>query len=321
MKKFLKILLIAVCLLGILVVLGITVTIGWRPFFGPRTRALTDRRFEATPERLARGKYLVESTLDCFGCHSDHDWNAPGMPPLPGRAGAGWIIAEEGLPGRIVAQNLTPDPETGAGTWSDDQLARAIREGVGHDGRALFPMMPYRNFRRLPDEDLASVIVYLRSLPAVKNPLPPTEVIFPVKYLIRSAPMPLTEPVTPPDLSTPERRGQYLVTIANCADCHTPMDRGRSDESKAFAGGNQFKGPWGNVVSANITPDKTGIGYYNEKLFLEVMRTGNVMGRQLNPIMPWSTYRNMTEDDLKAIWAYLRTVKPVENRVRHAAAE
>ncbi|HUM05539.1 MAG TPA: c-type cytochrome [Terriglobales bacterium] len=321
MKKLLKIVLIIVCLLGVLLALGVTVTIGWRPFFGPRARGLTSRRFDATPERLARGKYLVQSTLVCFDCHSDHDWKAAGMPALPGREGAGWVIAEEGLPGRIVAQNLTPDRETGTGTWSDDQLARAIREGVGHDGRALFPMMPYRNFRRLPDEDLASVVVYLRSLPGVHNPLPPTEMIFPVKYLIRSVPEPLTEPVSAPDLSTPERRGEYLVTLAGCADCHTPMDRGRSNESKAFAGGNRFKGPWGDVLSANITPDKTGISYYNEALFLEMMRTGNVMGRQLNAIMPWGVYRNMTDDDLKSIWAYLRTVKPVENRVRRTAAE
>lgn len=321
MKKLFKVLLVAVCLLVVLAVLGVTVTIGWKPFFGPSSRALTNRRFEATPERLARGKYLVESTLVCLDCHSDHDWKSADMQPLAGRAGAGWVIEEEGLPGRIVAQNLTPDRETGAGSWTDDQLARAIREGIGHDGRALFPMMPYQKFRRLPDEDLASVIVYLRSLPPVRNPLPETKIKFPVNYLIRSVPEPLTAPVAPPDLSTPEKRGEYLVALASCADCHTPMDRGQPDETKAFAGGNRMKGPWGDVVTANITPDKTGISYYNEKHFIEAMRTGKVMDRPLNPIMPWGYYRNMSDEDLKAIWAYLRTVKPVENRVRRAAGE
>ena len=318
MKRIFKVLLIVVCVLAVSAVLGITVTIGWRPFFGPSARALTNRHFDPTPERLARGKYLVQGTLACFDCHSDHDWKAPGAPALPGREGAGWIMAEEGLPGRIVAQNLTPDRETGAGNWTDDELARAIREGVGHDGRALFPIMPYRNFRALSDEDLASVVVYVRSLPAVENPLPPTQIIFPVKYLIRSVPEPLVEPVRAPDLSTPARRGEYLVRLASCADCHTPMERGTADESKAFAGGNRFQGPWGDVMSSNLTPHKTGISYYNEQLFLEAMRSGTVMGRQLNPIMPWSYYRNMTDEDLKAIWAYLRTVRPVENRVRRA---
>ena len=321
MTKVFKVLLVVVCLLAVIAALAITFTIGWRPIIGPRARALTDRKFETTPQRMERGRYLVKSTILCLDCHSDHDWKAEGMPPLPGRDGAGWIVEEEGLPGRVVAQNLTPDRETGAGNWTDDQLARAIREGIGHDGRALFPMMPYLNFQRLPDEDLASVIVYIRSLPAVRNPLPPTEVIFPVNYLIRSVPEPLTGPVPPPDLSTPEKRGQYLVALASCADCHTPRDRGRPLEGKAFAGGNRFKGPWGDVLAANITPDKTGIGYYNEQLFFDAMRTGTVMGRKLNPIMPWGHYRNMTDEDLKAIWAYLRTLKPVENRVRHAESQ
>ena len=182
-------------------------------------------------------------------------------------------------------------------------------------------MMPYQNFRRLPDEDLAAVIVYLRSLPPVRNSLPESKVNFPVNYLIRSIPEPLTAPVAPPDLSTPEKRGEYLAALASCADCHTPMERGRPDETKAFAGGNRMKGPWGDLVSANITPDKTGISYYNEKLFIEAMRTGKVMDRPLNPIMPWGYYRNMSDEDLKAIWAYLRTVKPVENRVRKAAGD
>jgi len=104
----------------------------------------------------------------------------------------------QNLPGRIVARNITSDPETGAGTWTDDQLARAIREGIGHDGRALFPMMPYQSLRHMSDEDLASLVVYIRSLPPVRNLLPKTEIIFPVEYLIRGVPQPITEPVQQP---------------------------------------------------------------------------------------------------------------------------
>src|SRR5262249_5973603 len=154
---------------------------------------------------------------------------------------------------------ITPDPETGVGTWTDDQLARAIREGIGYDGRALFPMMPYGNFRDMSDEDLASVIVYLRSLAPVRHSLPKTEIIFPVKYLIRSVPQPIPGPVTPPDQSTPVQRGAYLVKMASCADCHTPLDRGQPVPGLDFAGGHVFVGPQIFTVSANITPDASGI--------------------------------------------------------------
>lgn len=321
MNKGLRLLLYITGFLLLILTIGITFTIGWRAILGARSRPLTNRHFDATPNRLARGEYLARGVLGCLDCHSERDWKAPGGAIVPGREGVGQLFPGEGFPGRIVAQNLTPDPETGAGKWTDDQLARAIREGIGHDGRTLFPLMPYPNFRRLSDEDLASVVVYLRSLPAVKNALPSTEIAFPVKYLIRGVPKPLTAPVAPPDLSTLERRGEYLVTLASCGDCHTPMINGQPESDKAFAGGMEFKGPWGNVQSANITPDKTGISYYDENRFIEAMRTGSVMGRPLNPIMPWDTYRHMSDDDLKAVFAYLRTVKPVENHVKRAASE
>ncbi len=117
---------------------------GTGPVFGPRARALMNRTFPRTPERQARGRYLVEAVAGYMDCHSPHDWTRHDAPILPGMAGAGQDMSAilQGLPGRIVAPNLTPDPETGAGTRSDDALARANREGIGHDGRALFPMMP-----------------------------------------------------------------------------------------------------------------------------------------------------------------------------------
>jgi mono/diheme cytochrome c family protein len=175
---------------------GITFTIGWHPFIGPRARPLTGRRFESTPERLARGEYLVLNVTDCMGCHAEHDWTAHDAPVVPKTLGAGQDMTMlQGLPGKVYAPNITPDAETGAGSWSDDQLARAIREGVSHDGRALFPFMPYQGFRALSDEDLASIIVYLRSLPPVHKQQPTTELIFPVNYLIRNVPQPLEAPV------------------------------------------------------------------------------------------------------------------------------
>ena len=210
MKKPGKILLWVVLALAVLLVAAISLTIGWRPFIGPRARPLTARRFESTPQRLERGRLLFTSLSGCSGCHSLHDWNVHGGPTLASGEGVGQVMWFTNLPGRIVAPNITPDPETGSGTWTDDQLARSIREGIGHDGRALFPMMPYENLRHLSDEDLASIIVFIRTLPPVRNVLPKTEIIFPVKYLIRNAPQPVTEPVNGPDRKDPVKWGEYL---------------------------------------------------------------------------------------------------------------
>jgi mono/diheme cytochrome c family protein len=315
MKRVLK--LLPYVFLGLFAVLclAITFTIGWRPFFGPKARTLTSRTFDRTPERRARGEYLVEN-LGCFDCHGQHDWTKHDAPLIEGTKGVGPADFKlAGLPGRVVPPNITPDAETGAGNWSDDQLARAIREGIGHDGRALFPFMPYSAFRHSSDEDLASVIVYLRSIPPVKKALPKTEIIFPVKYLIRSVPEPINSPVPQPDLSTPVKRGQYLVTIAACSDCHSPQVKGQPIAGVEFGGGFVLDGPWGRVASANITPDPSGISYYNEALFLEAMRTGIVRARKLNQIMPWWDFRGLTDEDLKAIFAYLQTLKPVKHRV------
>jgi len=317
MKRWQRNLMIAAGAVVVVPIVGISLIAGPRPFLGPRVRPLIRRAIVPTPERKARGKYLVEAVSGCMDCHSPHDWKRHDAAILPGQEGSGQELSAlmKGLPGRIVAPNLTPDPETGSGTWSDDALARAIREGIGHDGRALFPMMPYEHFRHLPNEDLASIIVFLRSLPPVRNSLPQTEVAFPVKYLIRSVPQPLAEPVPETDLSDPVKRGAFLVDAAACADCHTPAKNGQPLPGMAFAGGRLFEGPWGRVASANITPAPSGIPYYDQDQFVNALRTGYVGARQLNPIMPWATFRNMTDEDLRAIFAYLKTVPPVSHRV------
>jgi mono/diheme cytochrome c family protein len=290
---------------------AITFTIGWRPFFGPSVRALTDRKFEPTPERLQRGQYLVESVTGCFACHSKYDDSAQPAPVLISKKGAGRVFLEEGEM-RVVSPNITPDKETGIGNWSDDQLARAIREGIGNDGRALFPIMPYAVFRKMSDEDLASVIAYVRTVESAHSDLPKTNLPFPLSRLVNMFPEQVTSPVPPPDVSTPVKRGEYLVTIAACTDCHTPRSKmGKPLAGLEFGGGSVF----GDVAAANITPDPTGISYYDEALFVEAFRTGHVKGRALNHVMPWWFYRNMTDEDLKAMFAYLRTLKPAKHRV------
>jgi mono/diheme cytochrome c family protein len=278
------------------------------------SNAVPSLNFEPTPARVDRGKYIVEGVAHCFMCHSDLDWKTPGTAIVKDRKGAGHKWADFGLP-FLFAPNLTPDKETGAGRWSDEILARAIREGVGHDGRRLFPIMPYMKFAKMSDEDLASVIAYLRTLQPVRNEQPVTQLPDEIKNHLPPH-QPITTAVPEPDMSDPVRRGEYLVTLANCDECHTPRDeKGRPLPGLEFSGGSVMKGPWGEVATANITPDASGISYYDEALFIETIRTGQVKARKLSSLMPWGFFRSMTDDDLKAIFAYLRTLKPIRHRV------
>jgi len=285
----------------------------WRVFVGPKARAVANRRFEPSTARLERGKYLVEDVMGCFYCHSERDWKADGAPPIESKKGAGAEF--HGGPGKVIAPNITPDNETGIGGWSDDELARAIREGVSRDGHALFPIMPYMNYRQLSDEDVESVVVYLRTVPAVRNALPKSTLIFPLNLLVNTMPQPLETAVAAPDNSTVVKRGEYLTKMASCNDCHTPMEKGQPIAGMAFAGGFTLNEPSGEVTSSNITSDPSGISYYDETLFVEAMRTGQVKARKLNPTMPWALYGKMSDEDLKAIFAYLRSLPQVSHKV------
>jgi mono/diheme cytochrome c family protein len=300
-----------VLVLLVLAAAGITFTVGWRPVIGAKKRALTSRKFEVTPARMQRGDYLVHAVMHCMGCHSQRDFKV-NPPVLISKEGAGSVLFEEGG-FRLVAPNITSDQETGIGKWSDDAIARAIREGIAADGSTLFPVMPYEHFRHLSDEDLASIVVLLRSLPPAHSDLPSNKIPFMFARLVQAVPRPVTAPVPAPDASTPAKYGEYLVNMATCSDCHTPLTpKFNPIPGMAMAGGN----PMGEALnSANITPDPSGIGYYDEALFVQTIRSGSVRARQLKPAMLWWVFRNMTDDDLKAVFAYLRTLKPVHHLV------
>jgi len=308
----------AVFVLLVVASLAITFTVGWRTVIGARTRPLTARTFQPTAERMRRGEYLVHSVARCMGCHAKYDEKAEhqkGERPVPvSKDGAGAALFHDG-PISVVAPNITSDPETGLGKWSDDAIARAIREGIADDGRVLLPVMPYENFRQMSDEDVASVVVFLRTLPPVRSTLAPTKVPFLLTRLFQSVPQPVTSPVPEPDRSTPTRQGSYLARMGSCSGCHTPRTpQFRLIPGMEMAGGNLMT--WGKTVATvNLTPDPSGIVYYDDVLFIETMRTGYVRGRQLNSMMPWWVYGNMTDDDLKALFAYLRTLQPVHHEV------
>jgi mono/diheme cytochrome c family protein len=308
---------------GVLVLL-LVVAVGFVALRPASARAVDpSKKFEPTKERLERGHYLVTAVASCLLCHSEHDWKTHGAPILPGMTGAGWDVpyAENKMPGKVFAANITPDPETGIGAVPDDAIARTIREGVARDGHPIF-MMPWLSYRNFSDEEVASVVVYLRSLAPVKKLRAPTEIDIPIRWMLKMAPKPLTAAVADPDQSDPVKRGKHLADIGVCHECHTPVDAHHKPlPGMDFAGGQEFRGGWGVARSANITPDASGIAHYNEALFIRTMRTGNIGGRRLSPLMPWSTIRNMTDDDLKALWAYLKTVKPVAHDVQREPVE
>jgi len=272
-------------------------------------RPLRDIAFERTPARIERGRYLAEGVLQCILCHSERDWRAPGAPPIEGRKGGGIVWYEKAW---LIAPNITPDRETGAGAWTDDMLARAIREGISRDGRVLDREFAwYDTFRFLSDEDVASVVVYLRTIPPVSNSLPKTR--RPPGLPEPEARAPLTAPVPGPRSPAPVDRGRYLATIAGCYACHTSWYG--SSNPGYFGGGNLItRGPF-KAFSANITFDASGIPYYDEALFLGVMRTGRVVARELSPTMPWIAFRRMSDNDLRAIFAFLGSQRYVRHNV------
>src|SRR5688572_27902432 len=272
-KQFIQMALVVVAVAGAILSVGYTVR-------KDRAKApATGVKFARTPERLERGRYIVESTAHCFQCHSDVDYSKPGAQPKPGQKGAGAVFAEDGMEW-LVAPNITPDVETGAGSWTDEQLARAIREGIGHDGRRLFPVMPYMNFRNMSDEDLASVITYIRSIEPVRNKLPKTQIPEPLKAALPPH-QPITSQVSAHHAYNQVARGRYMVTLGNCVTCHTPInDQSQTMMEMAFAGGFKLKGTSCEAYSTITTPDPSGISYYDEPLFLCTLRTAHVCARK-----------------------------------------
>lgn len=270
-----------------------------------------------TPARLARGRYLVTTVAGCFDCHSEHEYVKGQWLAKKSMQGAGIVFPPGFVPlppgAQVVAPNITPDKQTGIGSWTAAEIERALQYGIGKDGRPLFDMMPYWQYRAFAPEDVKSIIVYLRSLPSVHNALPVTKLPFPVHVDMHHAII----PPLPKNASALVRRGWLLARVSGCEDCHTAIIHGRRKPSMLFAGGMHFDGPFGSVFSLNITPDASGIGFMSESMFARTMRTGRVngTGRRLNPIMPFDSFRNLKPSDIRAIYAYLRTVPKVHHNI------
>jgi hypothetical protein len=278
---------------------------------------------KTTPERLERGKYLFTTLLDCDGCHSERDFTRLGGPVVATGRGKGGPMPLEGLPGQVNAPNITSDKETGIGGWTDGEKIRAIREGISKDGHMLFPLMPYPGYRYLSDTDVQSLVAYLNTLPAVRNYVPRSNISFFVSLMVKGVPTPVaTRGVPDVDKDGGEIYGEYLVSIAGCEGCHTPLKRGQPDVSMRFAGGRLFATPNGSVVSANITPDKdTGIGKWDFIRFRDRMHGFRQyselpkVGPERFTLMPWIAYADLTDHDMEAILLYLKSRMAITNFV------
>jgi mono/diheme cytochrome c family protein len=310
-----------ILILGLLAI----VAAGWFVLRGPERAEASTKTVERSAARLARGKYIYSTLADCEGCHSERDWKKFGAPILEGKNGSGSVFPKElGLPGLVAPPNISQDVEDGIGGWTDGEIIRAVREGIGKDGRALFPMMPYQSYARMSDEDVASLVVYLRSLPAVKHRVPKTKIDFPVNVLMKSAPKPVLSPVAAPDAGNTLAYGEYLVRMAGCVICHTRMEKGAPVAGMEFAGGEVFRGMGFEVRSANLTQDvETGIGSWTVERFIDKFRGYQNLTHDNYPVavqanftvMPWLGFRELPEKDLRAIYAYLKTIPAIRNKV------
>ena len=274
-------------------------------------RPLRNIHFTSSPARLERGRYLANGILRCFHCHAPVDTTRPGRPPFPDQLGGGQLFYKSDST-HLYAPNISPDIETGAGSWTDDMFVRAFRSGIGHDGRAL-TNMPWWVFQKLSDEELASVIVYLRSLPPVKNKLPERLLKRGREKELQNEPRPMENiSVAEPDTSTFLAKGKYLVSIGECEGCHTAW---YIRNPGYFGGGNIIANRKTDsvVASSNISSDITGIGGWDDKTFINVIRTGK--GGMLHWTMPWIAFRNISDTDLSAMLAALKTLPPVKHQI------
>jgi mono/diheme cytochrome c family protein len=265
----------------------------------------------AAPSTAARGEYLVRNVAVCGGCHSADEKNPDG-PLSGGKEFRNWRV------GVIRASNLTSDDATGLGTWSEAEIVRAIRTGVRKDGRLLAPVMPYDWFNDMSDDDAFSIAKYLKSLPPVHNDVrQEPNLIFKIGRALMLHPA-RSVPAQPQRGPTAAYGGYLSQHVGLCAECHTPRSgiRNANDRSQLFAGvahpPKEFP-----AAPSNLTPDPaTGIGRWSEEDFIKTIRTGvDPGGDKLNPFMPWHQNARMTDDDLRAIYLFLRTLPPIMNRV------
>jgi mono/diheme cytochrome c family protein len=267
------------------------------------------------PAAYERGAY-VAAIAGCVACHTAVGDDGR---PAAGKAFAGGLeVRGEGGVGVARTPNITPDKTTGIGTWTDEELVRAVRTGVTHDGSRLLPVMPYPYFQRMSDGDAYALAVFLRAQEPVTRRVPPSEDLAMTPEIV----------TTPPRVPEPKRdslaRGEYLATMMRCAACHT--NDGGALAHQPYAGGKAFDNPiasgGGTLYAANITSDvRTGIGGWSTT---DVVRAVREMVRpDGTPLRgPMTMYRDgwakLSDADAHALALYIRSIPPVENEIVHA---
>ncbi len=325
MDKWLRRILRGLAILAAVLVLLVIGLVGYVQLFSgrPLERPVRQMRAPQDAQTIARGEFLYNSSTLCWSCHGSAGGYRPNEPQAGGRkfdlsnVGPGF--------GVFYASNLTPDIETGIGAWSDGELVRAIREGVDRAGHLILPVMPYQFDHGMSDEDALALVAYMRSLPPVRHVVPANEPTFAYRALgvlgIMNPEPAIAAPVVAPPKQVSAEYGEYLAwRDSGCAECHMPrnMNTGELDFTRRLAGALSPIDEEGIRASAsNLTPDTgTGIGSWTEEQFMSAMRTGQrPNGTVMLPFMPWPSYRLWSDDDLKAIWLYLRALPPVEHQV------
>ena len=288
------------------------VTVMGGAIFQSTAKAQTDNK-----ELLAKGQYVFAVAGGC-ACHTvpKGALNAGGREfPIP--------------TGAVYSTNITSDKETGIGAWTDQQVLDAITQGISRDGSRILPVMPYEKYSGMAQQDLKSLIAYLRTLKPIKKTTPPLKTWAPLmrsvgtlvylKAFGRFSSSPAEAP------SSGVERGRYLVDhVSICGDCHTPRNSlGVPNQSLYLAGASKKIGPLGNAVS-NITPDKeTGIGDWKREDLVELLHSGtkpdldNVQGLMYEVIQgaPYG-FKELKKEDALAIADYLKTVPAIKNKVQ-----
>ncbi|MEA2465222.1 MAG: hypothetical protein QOJ98_2969 [Acidobacteriota bacterium] len=311
MKRLLKFVVRAAAVVAALaVILVVVVEVRSRRTFDA---PYPDIHASADPQVIARGAYLAYGPAHCVNCHTQGAAQKAAVeqgatPPLSG--GNRFSFP----PGTFYSPNLTPDKETGIGRYTDGQLARMLRYGVRPDGRAALPFM---EFQHLSDEDLTAVISFLRSQQPVRNEVPQHELNLIGKAVMAFAIEPIGPKETPPKVSPAQEptveRGAYLAnSVAGCAECHTkrnPLDG--SYVAARFSGGGKFEVDQATVlVTPNLTPSKFGrIRDWEEEQFVGRFDVGmGIKGTH----MPWRQFQRMSDTDKRAIFRYLKSLRPVD---------
>ncbi len=284
----------------------------------PEVNASTD------PAVIARGEYLVYGPSHCVECHSssfEEFQKVLNGEKVPLQGGTRFDAPPLGA---IFSKNLTPDPETGIGRYTDGQVARMMRYNVRPDGRAsVRPLMPFHN---MSDEDMIAIISYLRAQPPVRNRVPDNEWTLAGKVIKSlSSTFKPRENVNPPKVAPEEKptpqRGEYLARyVANCVGCHTPLDDTTFEPSgPEFSGGEEMepmpfpgaeKSTWFRTPNITAVKGSALMKFPDRATFVARFKAG---GRQHpGSPMPWESYSRMSAEDVGAIYEFLKALPPAD---------